>query len=189
MTKTAKIVTVLAIIAAIASGVLYGKGLLNVHQGPVKPASLAVLELQKTPKAAPAVTFTDAQGGRHALGDFKGRYVLLNLWATWCAPCVSELPALTRLKAQVPGLKVLAVDLTGRRETPAMADTFLKQHQAGALGALVDIDVKMMAAFRAVALPTTLLIDPSGKIVARAEGPAEWAAPESVDYFKTLTGS
>jgi len=188
MTRTAKILTCLAVAAAIALGVLYGKGLLSVHEARVKPASLAVLEAQNPAKAAPDVQFVDAAGGRHALGAFKGRYVLLNLWATWCAPCVSELPALARLKAQVPGLAVLAVDLTGRSETPAMADAFLKQHQAGALGALVDSDVKMMAAFRAVALPTTLLIDPSGKIVARAEGPAPWDSPDAVAYFKEVAG-
>src|ERR1700753_1301764 len=125
MTKTAKIVTVLAAIAAIASGFLYGKGLLNVHQAAVKPASLAVLALEKAPKAAPAVAFVDLKGSRHALAGFKGRYVLLNLWSTWCAPCVSELPALTRLKDQVPGLQVLAVDLTGHSATPAVSGGFL----------------------------------------------------------------
>lgn len=187
MTRLAKIVTVLAAVAAIASGFLYGKGLLNVHQGAVKPASLAVLELQKTPKAAPRVAFTDAAGGRHALSAFKGRYVLLNMWATYCAPCVAELPALTRLKGAVPGLKVLAVDLG--RDKPAVADAFLKSHDAAGLGTLVDTDKSMMSAFRVYALPTTVLIDPEGKVVARAEGPAEWAAPESVDYFKALTGS
>jgi len=189
MTRTAKILTCLAVAAAIVLGFLYGKGLLSVHEARVKPASLAVLAAQNPAKAAPDVVFVDAAGGRHALSAFKGRYVLLNMWATWCAPCVAELPALARLKAQVPGLAVLAVDLTGRRETPAMADAFLKQHQASILGALVDTDVKMMAAFKDVALPTTVLIDPNGKVVARAEGPAMWDDPDAVAYFKELAGS
>src|SRR6185312_1893261 len=98
------------------SGILYARGLLSVHQGLEPPPSLAVLKLEKTPKAAPRVFLADGAGGRHALDAFQGRYVLLNLWATWCAPCVAELPALAKLKAQAPGLKVLAVDLTGRRE-------------------------------------------------------------------------
>jgi thiol-disulfide isomerase/thioredoxin len=187
MTKTAKIITVLAAVAAIVSGVLYGKGLLNVHQGAVKPASLAVLEPQKEAKAAPAVTFTDIRGGRHALADFKGRYVLLNLWATWCAPCVSELPALARLKTQVPGLAVLAVNIW-KRDKPADIDAFLKGHDAAALGTLTDADVTLTRAFGATVFPTTVLIDPKGDVVARAEGPAEWATPEAVDYFKALTG-
>ena len=188
MTNFAKIVTVLAAVAAIASGFLYGKGLLNVHQGAApKPASLAILQVQNPAKTAPQVAFTDAAGVRHALSALKGRYVLLNMWATWCAPCVAELPALTRLKGAVPGLQVIAVDLG--RDTPAVANDFLKSHNAARLGTLVDTDKAMMTAFRVYALPVTVLIDPDGKVIARAEGPAEWATPEAVDYFKALTGS
>jgi thiol-disulfide isomerase/thioredoxin len=188
MTRTAKILTCLAVASAIVLGVLYGKGLLSVHQARVKPASLAALAAQNPAKAAPEVVFVDAAGGRHALSAFKGRYVLLNLWATWCAPCVAELPALARLKAQVPGLAVLAVDIW-KRDKPAEIDAFLKAHQAASLGTLADADNKMIAAFAAVSFPTTLLIDPSGKIVARAEGPAPWDQPDAVAYFKELAGS
>ena len=187
MTRLAKIITVLAAIAAVASGVLYGKGLLNVHQEAHPPASLAALTLEKTPKPAPQIGFADAQGVRHALSALKGRYVLLNMWATWCAPCVSELPALAQLKGAVPGLMVIAVDLG--RDKPAEADAFLKSHHAGSLGTFVDNEITMMRSFGVAGLPTTVLVDPSGKVIGRAEGPAEWAAPESVDYFKELTGS
>ena len=77
--------------------------------------------LSPTPRAA-----------RHALAAFKGHYVLLNLWATWCAPCVAELPSLAKLQAAVPGLTVLAVDV-GRDKADA-AGAFLKSHNAGAAG-------------------------------------------------------
>jgi thiol-disulfide isomerase/thioredoxin len=187
MTGTAKILTCLAAILAVASGVLYGKGLLNVHQEAHPPATLAALTLEKSPKPAPSIGFSDVAGGRHALGELKGRYVLLNMWATWCAPCVSELPALAQLKSAVPGLVVIAVDL-GRDKAPE-ADAFLKSHHAGTLGTFVDNEITMMRSFGVAGLPTTVLIDPSGKVIARAEGPAQWSAPESVDYFKELTGS
>ena len=185
---TKKILISLAAIAALALGVLYGKGLLNVHQGDHPPATLAALVPEKAPKSAPDIGFTDAKGVRHALTELKGRYVLLNMWATWCAPCVSELPALAQLKRSVPSLKVIAVDLTGH-ETPGQADAFLKSHHAGALDTLVDTEVTLMRSFGVAALPTTVLIDPTGKVIARAEGPAQWSAPESVDYFKNLAGS
>lgn len=184
---TKKILISLAVAAALILGVLYGKGLLNVHQADHPPASLQALTLQKSPKPAPPISFSDASGARYGLAAFKGRYVLVNMWATYCAPCVAELPALARLKASVPGLTVLAVDLG--HDKANVAGAFLKAHQAAALPALVDDKITMMAAFRVFALPTTVLIDPKGQVIARAEGAAKWDAPESVDYFKQLTGS
>jgi thiol-disulfide isomerase/thioredoxin len=183
---TQKILISLAVVIALVSGVLYGKGLLNVHHGLTPPASLAALAVEKSPKPAPAVTVADAAGGRHALADLKGHYVLLNLWATWCAPCVSELPALARLKMAVPGLKVMAVNVDSQKVDAA---GFLKLHNAASLGTYADTDKMLMRSFLAVGLPLTVLIDPDGKVVARAEGPAPWDDDESIDYFKNLAGS
>jgi thiol-disulfide isomerase/thioredoxin len=183
---TQKIVISLAVVIALVCGVLYGKGLLTVHHGLTPPASLAALAVQNPAKPAPAVTFADAAGGRHALSDLKGHYVLLNLWATWCAPCVSELPALARLKMAVPGLKVMAVNVDSQKVDAA---GFLKAHNATSLGTYADNDKVMMKNFLAVGLPLTVLIDPDGKVVARAEGPAPWDNDESIDYFKNLAGS
>ncbi|MES2472406.1 MAG: TlpA disulfide reductase family protein [Pseudomonadota bacterium] len=180
-----KIIISLSVIAAIAFGFLYGNGLLTVHHGLEPPASLAVLKLEKEPKSAPSVGF-DAGGRRYALEEFRGRYVLLNLWATWCAPCVAELPALVRLQARAPGLRVVAVN-TDRKGVDAAA--FLQANRARALVPYRDTDVTMLKSFKAYGLPLTVLIDPEGKIIARAEGPAEWDSPEAVKYFKRVTGS
>jgi thiol-disulfide isomerase/thioredoxin len=163
--------------------VLYGIGTYPVNAGPRMPKPLAAVE---PAKAAPAVTFTDVRGARHTLKSYQGKYVLLNMWATWCAPCVAELPALARLKAAAPNITVLAVDLTGARETPAMAAAFLKGHNAASLGAHVDTGRMFMRSFVVPVMPTTVLIDPKGRVIARAEGPAEWASPASVAYFKSL---
>jgi thiol-disulfide isomerase/thioredoxin len=111
---------------------------------------------------------------------------LLNLWATWCAPCVAELPALVRLQARVPGLRVVAIN-TDRKGIDAAA--FLQANRARALTPYRDSDVVMLKSFKAFGLPLTVLIDPEGKIIARAEGPAEWDDPEAVKYFKRVTGS
>jgi thiol-disulfide isomerase/thioredoxin len=171
----------LRVVGALA--VLYGVGVAPVNAGPAGPKPLVAVN---PAKAAPAVTFTDAKGVRHALKSYRGKYVLLNMWATWCAPCVAELPALAKLKAAAPNITVLAVDLTGRKETPARADAFLKEHNAAGLGAAVDTESMFMRSFTAAVMPTTVLIDPKGRVVARAEGPAEWAAPASIAYFKSL---
>jgi thiol-disulfide isomerase/thioredoxin len=183
---TKKIIISLAVIVAVALGVLYGKGLLSVHQGLTPPASLAVLALEKQPKPAPAATFIDKAGSRHALDALRGRYVLLNLWATWCGPCVNELPSLARLAKFAPGLKVIAVDW---REKPDAVDAFLKSHNAGSLPTLVDDTGGVMRGVGAYGLPMTVLIDPKGNIIAKAAGPADWGSPEAVNYFKRITGT
>ena len=184
---TKKIIISLAVIAAVVMGVLYGKGLLSVHQGLEPPAALSALVLEKSPKMAPEVHFAGPNGTRHALDAFRGRYVLLNLWATWCGPCVNELPSLARLSRFAPGVRVVAVD-TGDRDTVDAA-AFLKEHNAGNLIAFRDSDKVMMKTFGAYALPMTVLIDPQGKVIAKAAGPADWGSPEAVAYFKRITGT
>lgn len=180
---TKKIIISLALIAAVVLGVVYGRGLLSVHQSLEPPASLKVLVWEKQPKAAPAASFIDKAGTRHALDTLRGRYVLVNLWATWCGPCVNELPSLARLAHFTPGLRVLAVDW---KEKPEAVDAFLKSHNAGTLPTLVDDTGSLMKALGAYGLPMTVLIDPKGNIVAKAAGPAEWGSPESVAYFKKV---
>jgi thiol-disulfide isomerase/thioredoxin len=173
--------TSLAVLSVLALGFLYGIGALPVHAAPAMPKPMAA---QKPAKAAPAVSFTDASGARHSLASYKGHYVLLNMWATWCAPCVAELPALTKLKAAVPGVQVLAVNMD-RGQVDAAG--FLKSHNAASLGSLRDTDITLMRSFGAFGLPTTVLIDPKGNIVGRAEGPATWDSPETIAYFKSLS--
>ena len=168
----------------VALSVLYGIGTGPVHAKPAMPAPLTA---ETKAPAVPKSSFLDASGGKHSIGDFKGKYVLVNLWATWCAPCVSELPSLVKLQAAVPGLKVLAVDVGHDKTDKAAA--FLKDHKADALGTYVDTELALLHAFGAYGLPTTVLIDPSGKEVAKAQGPAEWNAPQFVAYFKSLTNS
>jgi len=173
-----------ALATLLAVGVLYWIGHGPVHAKTAMPQPLSA---ESKAPAVPQTPFTDAQGGSHRIADFKGHYVLINLWATWCAPCVSELPALARLQEAVPGLKVVAVDVGHDKSDAAAA--FLKSHNVARLGTYVDTELALLHAFGAYGLPTTVLIDPSGKEIAKAEGPGEWASPASVAYFKDLTKS
>lgn len=168
--------------AVLALAVLYGIAPSQAKLNPPEP-----LKAEAKPALVPKVSFADAKGGAHSLADYKGHYVLLNLWATWCAPCVAELPALTKLQASVPGLKVVAVDVG--HDKSDVAEAFLKNHKVAQLGTYVDTDLALLHAFGAYGLPTTVLIDPAGKAIAKAEGPGEWASPSSVAYFKDLTKS
>ena len=177
-----------ALIAAAAYVVLYGMRGEAVHADAGPPAALAPFTLAKTPAAVPQVAFSDAAGARQSLAAFKGHYVLLNLWATWCAPCVRELPALARLKAALPGKGFAVIVVDVGRGTSADARSFLDAHNAKALDADVDSNTALLRAFGAYGLPLTVLIDPQGREIGRAVGPAAWDTPDAIAYFKTLAG-
>ena len=170
-------------IAVLGLAALYGGALAPVNAAAAMPEPLVA---EKAAKPAPPVTFTDGKGIKHTLKQYQGKPVLVNLWATWCAPCVAELPALARLKASAPNIHVLAVDLTGRAQTPAKSLAFLTEHKAQSLGAFVDTERMFMRGFTAAVMPTTILLDAKGNVIARAEGPAEWDSKEFVSYFRSL---
>jgi len=176
----------LTLLAAVsAAGVLYVIPVTAVHAAARPPSDLARLELQHEPAAAPEVAFTGAGGKRDSLAAFRGRYVLLNLWATWCAPCVRELPSLARLKAALPGMTVLAVNVG--RDGESQTTAFLKAHGADALPVYVDSGAGLIGAFGIEGLPFSALIDPKGRVIARAVGPCEWGSPAAITYLRELT--
>jgi thiol-disulfide isomerase/thioredoxin len=181
-----RLLAALALLIAVgAASVLYVIHSSAVHAELKLPPELAHLALEPTPTAAPMVGFTGKDGNRATLASFQGRYVLLNLWATWCAPCVRELPQLARLKSAVPGLDVLAVNVG--RDDAIQTAAFLQSHGAGGLPAYRDSDVALIRAFGTVGLPFTVLLDPKGREIARAVGPCEWGAAAAISYIRALT--
>ncbi|HTQ12990.1 MAG TPA: TlpA disulfide reductase family protein [Rhizomicrobium sp.] len=175
--------TVLILTGAVALYMIHRSA---VHAKP--PPSLAALALDARPVAMPEVAFVDAAGTRRTLAAFKGHYVLLNLWATWCAPCVKELPALARLQAADPGLVVVAVNAS-HNSNAADTAAFLRAHGAGTLSVYMDSNAALISAFGAAGLPLSVLIDPQGREVARASGPADWDQPGAIAWFKALAAS
>jgi thiol-disulfide isomerase/thioredoxin len=133
-----------------------------------------------------SVSWTDANGNRVRLADFRGRFVVLNLWATWCAPCITELPALARAQAALARdkVQVIAVDL--ENQAAVKVAEFLKAHGAGTLPVHIDKDLALMRAFRAYALPLTILYDKNGREFGRAEGPQKWDDPEAIGYLRDM---
>ena len=113
--------------AAALLGVLYGITTLSVH---APPPSLEPLKLTRPAKPTPSVVFAGADGKLHTLDEFKGRLVLLNLWAPWCAPCVKELPALAALQKALPRDRFAVVAVDVGRDTVAEAGSFLAGHNA-----------------------------------------------------------
>ncbi len=129
------------------------------------------------PVPAPPDAFTDLAGNPVRLADFEGRVVLLNFWATWCAPCVREMPALDRLQAALGdrGLAVVAVSIDrGAKVIPP----FAKRLGLARLGLYHDPEGALFQAFGVTGLPATFLIGRQGQIVGAYPGPAEWDGPE-----------
>lgn len=171
-------------VLAIAAIALYVIHAIPVHDGGQPPAPLSKLVLDRQPKIIPAAAFFDDKGRRLSLATFRGRPVLLNLWATWCAPCVSELPALARLQHAMPGITILAV--SEGRENVGETSAFLKAHGASALNVYVDSNHAFLAALGAFGLPLSALIDARGRERARAMGPAQWDDPEAIAWLRAF---
>jgi thiol-disulfide isomerase/thioredoxin len=176
------------VLAAAAIVVVIGATVLYVMpSGPVHaPQSLAALAPTNPPVAVPDAAFTDGVGKRHMLSEFRGRYVLLNMWATWCAPCVQELPALQHLQDGTAGSNFAVVPVNVGRSDALDTAKFLMTHGAGKLSVNVDTTLALMRTLHVYGLPVTVLIDPKGREIARAEGPAAWDAPDAIAYFKAL---
>jgi thiol-disulfide isomerase/thioredoxin len=147
--------------------------------------ALAKLKPEEPSRTVPRVSFVDRAGTPHTLAEFRGRYVLLNLWATWCAPCVRELPALSHLQAKIDPDALFVIPVSIGRDSAAATQAFLNAHEAK-LPVYRDTRSAFLRTFGAFGLPFTVLIDPQGREIARAIGGVRWDAPESVAYFKSL---
>ncbi|MCH9806469.1 MAG: TlpA family protein disulfide reductase [Alphaproteobacteria bacterium] len=148
--------------------------------GPASDAAkngLIAFVKKKEPVAVPDVSFTDAEGKPKTLADFKGKTILLNLWATWCGPCREEMPGLDRLQAQMGSDKFEVVALSVDRGGIEASKRFLDKIKVKSLATYVDATAKATKPLRVIGMPTTLLIDAEGREVGRLVGPAEWDSP------------
>ena len=158
---------------------------------PVKPPAAAAadaadldLSLVDPPAALPALDFVDGDGRSMTLGDFRGRVILLNVWATWCVPCRKEMPTLDRLQAKLGGPDFQVVALSIDRQGMAVVKPFYQDIGLTALGSYLDQSGKATQLLHAVGVPMTLLIDRDGREVARKMGPAEWDSPEIIAMIR-----
>jgi thiol-disulfide isomerase/thioredoxin len=140
------------------------------------------------PKPVPALTFFDGAGNEVTLADFRGELVVLNLWATWCAPCRREMPSLDRLQAKYgnDGLEVIALSLD--RGDVAKVRAFFDELAIANLAIYHDPKGRAGRELGAPGLPTTVVIDRAGQEVGRLLGPAEWDSPEALAVIEALIG-
>jgi thiol-disulfide isomerase/thioredoxin len=153
---------------------------------PLATSAMAAFLAHESRKNIVPFTFKDASGADKTLGDFKGRVILLNLWATWCAPCRKEMPDLARLQREMGGpdfeVVALSLDIKGAEASSA----FLKETGADNLALYTDTTSASLAALQALGLPATILIDRQGLEAGRLLGPANWASDEAKALVRAL---
>ena len=165
---------------------------LAARLAPLAKGELAALQVSSEPRRAEQFAFERDGGGKLSVADFKGRPILLNLWATWCAPCRAEMPTLDRLQADKggPGFEVVAVNVdTARLEKRAAfldsvgAKTLVRYSDSSG-----DAFETLRKAGRALGLPVTLVIDKDGCELAAVEGGAKWDSADAQALVATLKG-
>jgi thiol-disulfide isomerase/thioredoxin len=145
--------------------------------GPANAPALGQFVPISPPRPAPKVAFTDLSGRPFALGDFAGKVVLVNLWATWCAPCRHEMPSLDRVQSDLGDrIAILAIseDIGGAKSV----DPFMAKLGVKHIRPYLDPKSALGRAFKVDGLPTTFVIDREGLVQGRVEGEEQWDAPK-----------
>ena len=134
------------------------------------------------------VVWTDTAGATGGVADYRGRWVLLNFWATWCAPCRIEMPMLSALQDRLGGPDFAVVTVAAGRNAPAGIDRFLAEIGVTNLPTWMDPRDGIAPRMGVVGLPVTVLIDPEGREVARMIGEADWSSENAVAVLRAAMG-
>ena len=135
--------------------------------------------------SAPNFTLPDLGGKMISLSDYKGKVVLLNIWATWCPPCVEEMPSMEKLHQTLKGedFEILAVSID--TEGSKVVSPFMEKHKLS-FTALTDTQGSAKISYRTTGVPESFIIDKDGSIVEKIIGPRDWAAPSVIRYFRNM---
>jgi len=147
--------------------------------------AMAAFLVRAERKPVPDSAFQDGSGKPVKLSDLKGKVVLLNLWATWCAPCRKEMPDLAKLQKEMGSDQFEVVAVSVDRKGVEASSAFLKETGADSLKLYVEPTTAIVTDLAAAGLPSTVLIDRNGNEIGRLVGPADWGSPEA----KALIGA
>lgn len=181
---------IMAMVAApVAFAQVHPKADAPLEIGSLKTAAPKNFIMHETPEPAVALHFEDGQALPHSLADFHGKIVLLNIWATWCQPCIREIPALDRLVAALNGadVSVIAVSVDHKgidAVRKAFADLDVQK-----LAPYIDRSGQALRTVRSVGMPTSLLIDRDGRELGRIVGPAAWDDDATIAFFRQVGAS
>ena len=149
-------------------------------------AERPAIDMHEAARPVPPIAFADEDGNRLTLDDWRGKVVLLNVWATWCGPCRTEMPTLDRLQAELGGEQFEVVALSIDRAGVGVVRKFYDETGIEHLRIVIDETMKTARALEIFGLPGTLLIGPDGMELGRHIGPAEWDTPEMIAFFKSV---
>jgi len=174
--KNKKIFLVALLVLCIGAFALYDLGNTpnnNIPQG-LTAGAMKRFVFHDKPKPAPIGVFLDAQGKEVSFADYKGKVILVNLWATWCAPCIKEMPDLNELQKSLGSEKFEVVLLSENQDGIESSLAFLKENNITHLKTYHDFDRNIARSLKSNALPTSVIINAEGNEVGRLLGPAEW---------------
>jgi thiol-disulfide isomerase/thioredoxin len=172
-------------IALIAGGAYYYFATASLREAAAPAASRGAFSMHETPQPIPELKFVDSYGREMTLDVFKGRTILLNIWATWCVPCRKEMPALDRLQAKMGGADFQVIALSTDRGGTAKVKDFYKEVGLEHLNIYVEEKSGTVSRdLKLIGFPTTLLIDREGRELGRLIGAAEWDSPEIADMIE-----
>jgi thiol-disulfide isomerase/thioredoxin len=137
------------------------------------------------PLPAPAISLTDAAGNTVDLAELHGKVVLVNLWATWCEPCLREMPSLERLQARL-GDRIAVLAVSEDRGGDKVVEPFIAKLGLKSVKTFIDSRSAVGHAFEVRGLPTSFLIGRDGKVLGRVEGAAEWDSPKMLGVLEAL---
>jgi len=152
----------------------------------LKDGDMKKLVVYEAPLDLPELGFTEEAGAEKSLADYRGKVVLLNFWATWCAPCRAEMPELAALQNALGGAEFQVVTLATGRNPPPKIDRFFSEIGVTNLPKYRDEKQMLARAMGVAGLPVTVLIDRDGREVARLIGEAAWNAPEAQAVIRAL---
>ena len=175
-------------LAALALPLFAGQTFAGVKPDMAKGA-MERFKLAAAPKPLPDLEIQSADDQPIKLSDLRGKVLLLNFWATWCAPCVKEMPSLDRLQAALPRDKYLVVPLSIDGPSRPKVAPFYKDQKLANLGIYFDKGRKTMQGLDVTLLPTSILVDAKGRELGRIEGDADWDMPESIALMKAAMGN
>jgi thiol-disulfide isomerase/thioredoxin len=176
--------------------IMIGIGILSFYDIGNTPKNTALQELSvgamkrfvlhDKPLAAPIDSFIDQNGNEATFSDFKGKVILVNLWATWCAPCRKEMPDLNELQKSMDNEKFEVVLISENQDGIESSVAYLDEYNITHLDTYLDTKRKIARAFKTNAMPTSVLINADGYEVGRLLGPAEWNSGDAkalINYF------